>query len=168
MDDGYSDFYSVVDLLKAMNGAGVRYLVIGRQAWLLYGLPVQTFDYNLWVDPAQGNVRALIEVAEPFGLSPSIPEEALPRRPFFRFENGTRIDVWKVREFALVSGEALRFETAYARRETRRDDARGLALPVPCITDLVFLKRLGNRPKDREDIRMLQALTAGGPGGKEA
>jgi len=37
-----------------------------------------------------------------------------------------------------------------------------LSLCLPRLNDLIFTKRFGARPKDAEDIRMLQALRAEG------
>ena len=35
-----------LEVLRRAYGAGVRFLLIGRQACMLYGLPVLSFDYD--------------------------------------------------------------------------------------------------------------------------
>ncbi len=158
MDAGAEGFYRELDLLKALAAAGVRYLLIGRRACVLHGLPVDTFDYDLWVDPESSNLQSFLRVAEPFDLFPSVAPERLREVPFFHLENDTKVDVWKVREFLLATGERLVFADAHARRVDVRDDARQLLIPIPDLSDLILLKRLGGRPKDLEDVKALQAL----------
>lgn len=36
--------------------------------------------------------------------------------------------------------------------------ALGVVIPVPSTADLILTKRFGGRPKDLEDIRLLEAL----------
>lgn len=158
MEAAPEGFEGEVGLLKAVNAAGVRYLLIGRQACILHGLPVDTFDYDVWVDPDPSNLDSLLRLAEPLDLIPSVERDRLPSVPFFHLENDTKIDVWKVREFRLATGEKLTFGDAYVRRMDVRDDERKLVIPIPCLEDLILLKRLGGRPKDVEDVKALQAL----------
>jgi hypothetical protein len=40
------------DLLREFNRQNIRYLIIGRQAVILYGGPVLTADYDLWINSA--------------------------------------------------------------------------------------------------------------------
>lgn len=49
-DDGPFVFVRVARWLDAED---VTFVLIGRQAVRLYGAPVQTSDYDLWVDPAR-------------------------------------------------------------------------------------------------------------------
>jgi hypothetical protein len=133
-------------------------LLIGRQACILHGLPVDTFDYDLWVDPDPSNLDSLLRLAEPLDLVPSVERDRLAAVPFFHLENDTKVDVWKVRVFVLATGERLTFGDAYARRVDVKDDARGLVIPIPSLEDLIVLKRLGGRAKDVEDVKALQAL----------
>ena len=65
-----------------MNQAGVRWLLIGRQALIHYGVPAQTMDYDIWVDPAPANVRALLQVARSLNLD-------APRKPMSDFGRAT-------------------------------------------------------------------------------
>jgi hypothetical protein len=41
---------------------------------------------------------------------------------------------------------------------TRADMPTGVTLAVPGLDDLILTKRFGGRPKDLEDIRLLEAL----------
>lgn len=39
-----------VEFISCVHKGGVRYLLIGRQAMIAYGIPVQTMDYDLYID----------------------------------------------------------------------------------------------------------------------
>lgn len=158
MEGAPEGFEGELDLLRALNAAGVRYLLIGRQACILHGLPVDTFDYDLWVDPDPSNLQSLLCIAEPLDLFPSVATERLSTVPLFHLENEVKVDVWKVREFSLATGEKLSFLDAHLRRVDVRDDERKLVVPIPRLEDLILLKRLGGRPKDAEDVKALKAL----------
>jgi hypothetical protein len=56
-----------------------------------------------------------------------------------------------------VDGIRVAFEDVWNRRRTL-EVAPGVALPVPTLDDLILTKRFGGRPKDLEDIRLLEAL----------
>jgi len=42
----------------------VKYLLIGRQACVLYGLPFYTFDYDIAVDNSTENLKKILKIAE--------------------------------------------------------------------------------------------------------
>jgi len=41
---------SFFDIIRDFNRMGIRYLIIGRRAVVLYGAPVLTGDYDFWID----------------------------------------------------------------------------------------------------------------------
>jgi hypothetical protein len=43
---------NLFDLIREFNRRKIRYLIIGRRAVILYGGPVLTAEYDLWVHPA--------------------------------------------------------------------------------------------------------------------
>jgi hypothetical protein len=67
-----------------------------------------------------------------------------------------RIDVLVAKAVPTVDGERVEFEPLWARRE-EMEVALGVRLAVPSIDDLILTKRIGGRPKDAEDIRLLRA-----------
>jgi hypothetical protein len=146
------------DLLAELHRAGVRYLLIGRQACVQYGLPVLTFDYDLWVDPEPGNLAALLRCAAAHDLRPTVPPERMTETGFFVLENDAHVDVFKVREFVARTGERCTFADAWARRRELADDQTGLVLVVPALPDLIVTKLCGGRKRDVEDVRALRVL----------
>ena len=129
--------------LIGLNRARVRWLLIGRQALIHYGVPVQTMGYDLWVDPTPVNVRKLLRVVRELGLeAPEIAKE-LESRPLFSLFGGTlKIDVFKVRRFTSLDGETIDFASAYRRRVIARVKGDPLSPPLPSVQDLKTLKRM--------------------------
>ena len=145
--------------LIGLSRARVRWLLIGRQALIHYGVPVQTMDYDLWVDPVPVNVKKLLRVARESGLEASKSAMELESRPLFTLFGGTlKIDVFKVRRFTNPDGETIDFASAYRRRVIARVKGDPLAPPLPSIRDLRTLKRMRDSASDREDLRYLDLL----------
>ncbi len=53
------------------------------------------------------------------------------------------------------------FDEVWQRRRSI-EIKRGIAALLPSLDHLILTKRLGSRPKDAVDIRLLQALRSGG------
>jgi hypothetical protein len=154
-DDDADPVRFLIGLIRAR----VRWLLIGRQALIHYGVPVQTMDYDLWVDPQSANIRKFLRVASASGLE--MPESAkqLEARPLFSLFGGSlKIDVFKVRKFTNLDGETIDFAAAHRRRVIARTKGDPLALPLPSIRDLRTLKRMRDGASDREDLRYLDML----------
>jgi hypothetical protein len=152
MDAGDFDH---VELFRAIEAAGVRALLIGRQALVALGLPVNTKDYDFWVHADDS--AALNAAVAPLGLRPTrTPEDA---RTVGRYvlENSEHVDVLVARGVSTVDGVMVWFDDVWARRESIAI-APGVMAALPSIDDLILTKRFGARPRDAEDIRMLEAL----------
>jgi hypothetical protein len=147
-----------LEVIRRAQCAGVRFLLIGRQACMLYGLPVLSFDYDLWAAPDPDNLAALVAAAREADLFPSVPLERMRETGFFRLENERHIDVHKVAFFRAPDGSQCRFDDAWARRVEMRDDPAGLVIPVPAIEDLIVTKLAGSRKKDLEDVKALRVV----------
>ena len=145
--------------LIGLSRARVRWLLIGRQALIHYGVPVQTMDYDLWVDPVPVNIRKLLRVAHESGLEAPETAKELESRPFFNLFGGfLKIDVFKVRKFTNLDGDSIDFASAYRRRVIARVKGDPFAPPLPSIQDLKALKRMRDGASDREDLRYLEML----------
>jgi hypothetical protein len=159
VDAVHDDESDPARFLIGLNRARVRWLLIGRQALIHYGVPVQTMDYDLWVDPVPVNVRKLLRVAREQGLEAPESAKELESMPLFSLLGGTlKIDVFKVRRFTNLDGETIDFASAYRRRVIARVKGDPLAPPLPSIRDLRTLKRMRGGVSDREDLRYLDLL----------
>ena len=56
-----------------------------------------------------------------------------------------------------VDGLRVAFDDVWLRRRAL-EVAAGVTIAVPALDDLILTKRFGGRPKDLEDIRLLEAL----------
>jgi hypothetical protein len=77
----------------------------------------------------------------PFGLIPSHSPDEARRLGRYALDNSEHVDVLVARQIATVAGELVVFY-AYGEREY----------------DLIATTRVGGRPKDAEEIRLLMAL----------
>ena len=145
------------EFFRAVARSGARALLIGRRALVALGIPVLTADYDFWIhidDAALFN-----EAAAPMGLYPShTPEEARARGRYV-LENDERVDVLVARVVPTVDGVRVAFEDIWTNRRSILLGAE-VTIPVPMLDDLITTKRFGGRPKDVEDIRLLEALRA--------
>jgi len=147
--------FDELEFFRAISASRARALLIGRRALIALGLPVLTRDYDFWlhIDDA-----ALLNAAvRPFDLFPNrSPEDA---RQFGRYmlQNDETVDVLVARSVSTVDGPRVFFDDVWPRR-TVLTIADGVQIFLPTIDDLILTKRFGGRPKDAEDIRLLEAL----------
>lgn len=143
--------------LKAIHEAGVRYLLIGRQAVIAYGGPMQSMDYDIYIDGSKENTELLLSVAKKFELYPSRPVGQLHTSFMFKLENDFLFDVFRARAFGVGKDKKITFDEIYARKKVLKGET-DLEINVPAIDDLIALKRLRSSPKDLNDIRYLEAI----------
>ena len=55
------------DMLRELNGAGVRYLIVGGYAVMVHTEPRYTKDLDLWVEPVESNAQKLFAALAKFG-----------------------------------------------------------------------------------------------------
>lgn len=95
-------------LIKKFNARGVRYILFGRQAIVLHGAPLTSFDYDLWVSPQSRSEAFSVLNAE--GFEPSSSER--DKKLIVTFVRDiTKIDGF----FASSFGRHLSFEERNAR-----------------------------------------------------
>jgi hypothetical protein len=147
--------FDEVAFFRSLRASGVRALLIGRRALVVLGLPVLTADYDLWIHV--DDAALLNEVAAPFGLLPTRSPEEARTRGRYSLENDELVDVLLARSVPTIDGSAVAFDEIWPRRQ-EVVLAPGVSVSVPALDDLIATKRFAARPKDAEDIRMLEAL----------
>jgi hypothetical protein len=140
---------------RAISLSGARALLIGRKALVVLGLPVLTGDYDFWVHP--DDAATFNAAAKPFGLSPTRSPEEARKRGRYVLENDEKIDVLVARAVSTVDGMEVIFEDVWNRRRSI-PTGPGIELALPELDDLIATKRFAARPKDAEDIRLLEGL----------
>lgn len=72
-------------------------------------------------------------------------------------ENDEHVDVLVARAIPTVDKVRVVFDEVWPRRRAL-ELAPGVSVAVPALEDLILTKRFGARPKDLEDVRLLEAL----------
>ena len=143
---------------RSIKDSGTRALLIGRRALVLLGLPVLTADYDFWI--AIDDIARFNAACEPFGLVPGRSPDEARQSGRYVLENGEHVDVLVARSVPTVHGRAVEFEALWAARQSI-PIADGVLVAIPAIDGLILTKQLASRPKDLEDIRLLEAIRRG-------
>jgi hypothetical protein len=147
--------FDEVAFFRALHHSGARALLIGRRALVLLGLPVLTADYDFWL--AIDDIARFNEASAPFGFLPTRTVEDARRTGRYALENDEHIDVLVARAVPTVDGRPVEFDALWQRRRAVTL-APDVAVQMPTIADLILTKRIADRPKDLEDIRLLEIL----------
>jgi hypothetical protein len=147
--------FDELGFFRAIHESGARALLIGRRALVLLGLPVLTADYDFWI--AIDDIAAFNAAAATAALTPTVDVDTARRRGRYALENDEHVDVVVARSVPTVDGVEVVFDSIWARRQAI-DIGSGVAAQVPAIDDLILTKRIANRPKDLEDVRLLMIL----------
>lgn len=140
---------------KALADSGARALLIGRRALVVLGLPVLTADYHFWIHV--DDIEAFNAAAARFDLTPTLDPADARRRGRYVVENDEHVDVLIARSVPTVDGVDVAFDDVWARRRLEVL-AESVTVCLPALPDLILTKRFAARPKDLEDIRLLEVL----------
>jgi len=114
------------DLLRNLNEAGVRYLIVGGYAVMVYTEPRYTKDLDLWIEPTEPNARILLTALAQFGA----PTQDISPGDFTEPDVFFQIGVEPVRVDLMTSVPGLDFLMAWERRTIV--DFGGESAPVLC------------------------------------
>lgn len=135
-------------LARALDGAGISYMVIGGQAVLLHGEPRLTRDIDLTLGCDAGELGRVLSIAAAADLRPAVTQvEAFVKQtnvlPLIDRSTEIRIDM--IFSFTPYEAEAI---------------YRSLAVPLggtnvrfASAEDLIIHKLVAGRPRDIEDVR---------------
>ena len=158
---------SVQAIFRALNDAGVRYLVAGGLAVVAHGYARFTADLDLILDLEPNNVDRALKVLDALGYQPRAPvalsgfaDPAM--RADWRTNKGLiafslHSSQHPKTEIDLFIDAPLKFESAY-RSGLRLDLAPDVTATFVSYPDLVDLKTKAGRPRDVEDIEALRRL----------
>jgi len=137
--------------------SALRALLIGRRALIALGLPLLTRDYDFWIHGE--DIAAFNAAVSGFDLFPNYSPDESRARGRYVLENDEKVDVLVARSVFTVDNVKVAFDEIWSRRRTI-EVSPGVQVAIPSLDDLILTKRFGARPKDAEDIRMLEALRA--------
>ena len=153
-------------LFLALNGAGVRYVVVGGLAVVLHGYARLTVDVDLVIDLDEGPAARAMETLVAMGLRPRLPVDprefavASVRETWIRDRGMQVFSMFDpsnpMRVVDLFASHPLPFPELWSRSQE-------VVLPtttvrIASIPDLIRLKRMAGRPQDDADIEQLEAI----------
>ncbi|MBI3458149.1 MAG: hypothetical protein HY002_20435 [Candidatus Rokubacteria bacterium] len=142
------DFF---DMLSALSGEGVEYLVVGAYALAAHGLPRATGDLDIWVRPTADNAERVLRALRSFGaplLDLTLDDLLRPDTVFQIGVAPTRIDL-------LTGVSGLTFDEAWPSRISVT--LEGLPVPVIGFDELLRNKEASGRPQDLADAAWLRS-----------
>lgn len=153
-------------VFRALEQAGVRYVVVGGLAVVLHGSPRMTVDLDLVVDLAPEPALRAMEVLSSLGLLPRLPVPAgafadeglrrqwIEKRHLQVFSLYDPVDPF--REVDVFAEAPLPFEDLFGDAEVVVAD--GVPVRVASLQHLITMKQAAGRPQDERDVAALQRL----------
>ena len=138
------------DVFRCLHVHDVRYVVIGGIAAIVHGVPRTTFDVDLLIEASEPNAARLLKALEAAGIDSAAlttPRQLLAHEITI-FKDVVRIDVQ-------TSTPGVSFADAWHRRVER--EVSGVPYWILSKPDLIAAKRAAGRPKDLEDVRVLES-----------
>jgi len=138
------------DVFRCLHVHDVRYVVIGGIAAIVHGVPRTTFDVDLLIEASEPNAARLLKALEAAGIGSAAlttPQQLLAHEITI-FKDVVRVDVQ-------TSTPGLSFADAWHRRVER--EVSGVPYWILSKPDLIAAKRAAGRPKDLEDVRVLES-----------
>lgn len=159
----------IAELLQSLADKQVQYVLVGGLAVQLHGFLRATFDIDLVLAMDDENLVRFIDVAKSYGLKPGIPV------PIDSLRNADQIDQWhrekgmlafSLRESQTGGGIVdvlVRPDVTFEKLSVNAVEGSlfGRHVPIASIEDLLAMKRIANRPKDRLDIEALEKILRG-------
>jgi hypothetical protein len=141
-----------LDMIQAMNGAEVEYLVVGAHAMAVHGVPRATGDFDIWVKPSRENAERMLRALHEFGApvaAHGISVDDL-EEPDMVYQIGL-----PPRRIDLITGiSGVRFAEAWSSKVNV--ELEGLPISVIGRLDLIRNKRASGRAKDLIDLEILE------------
>ena len=153
-------------LFRALNSSGTRYVVVGGVATVLHGHARLTADVDIILDLERVAATRAVHALSALGLRPRVPvdpedfaDERI-RNGWIRDKGMQVFSLFKPDDPLLAvdvfADHPVDFEGLYERAEVCEIGA--VPIRIASIPDLIHLKRLADRPRDREDVAKLEEI----------
>ena len=147
-------------VIRALDKARIRYCLVGGYAVALHGAVRGTVDLDIVVALEQEQFVAVEKALQGIGLSPRLPvsadevfqfrEEYIRKRNLVAWSFVNTSDPLEIVDI-IITHDANKMAAVTMT-------AGKLKLRVAAIDELIKMKRLSDRPQDREDIKALARL----------
>lgn len=141
-----------LDLLRAFGAAEVRFLVVGAHALSAHGAPRATGDLDVWVQADAANAERVCQALRAFGAP--LDALAVTAQDFAAAGNVVQIGLPPRRIDVLTAIDGVRFPAAWEARFVAA--VADCQVPFLSREDLLRNKRASARPKDIQDLAMLE------------
>ena len=153
-------------LFHALNASEARYVVVGGVATVLHGYARLTADIDLIVDLEEPAVQSAMQALAGLGLRPRAPVDTADFadariRESWLHDKGMQVFSLFHPDNPILSVDVfthhpIEFDRLHGRSEAY--NVGGVSVRVASIPDLIFLKKLADRPRDRDDIEKLETI----------
>ena len=153
-------------ILTELEKNNIKYMAIGGVAVNLYGHQRFTKDLDIMVSFEKENMDKFIEITKKLGLKPRVPVDVeeladKDKREFWKKEKNMKVfsfynpnDDFEIIDIMIQ--DDLDFDESYLQKQILSDGK--ISVSVISIDDLIKLKEIANRPRDRDDIEVLKKL----------
>lgn len=148
-------------ICRALNEAGVKYLIVGGVAVNSYGYLRATQDLDLVIALDEDNARAAMNTLTRLGYKPRVPVPAsdfvdADKRKSWIAEKGMTVfsmfsDNWPETTVDLFADEPFDFQAEHALAEIH-SIGDGVEAPFVRIETLITMKERAGRDRDRDDL----------------
>ena len=153
-------------LFKALNDAGVKYVVVGRVATVLHGYARLTTDVDLFVDLAPEEAALAMRTLVSLGFKPRVPvpaeqfADAAKRKEWIEQKGMTVFSFHNPANPMLSVDVFVHHPIPFAdlRARAERMVIDNVSVYICSIDDLITLKRHAGRPQDLQDIEKLRLI----------
>jgi predicted nucleotidyltransferase len=159
-----------VPVFKQLNTANVRYVVVGGVATILHGYVRATTDIDLIVDLQVEEATRIIQVLVDAGYKPRIPvpaidfADAAKREDWISTKGMTVFSMFHPEHFGLsidlFAKSPINFDELWERSNVF--DVAGTGIRACSLDDLLTLKKMAGRSKDKDDIEKLMKIKVHG------
>lgn len=157
----------VIAVVKGLNEAGVRYLIVGGLAVNAHGHVRYTNDLDLVIGLESANIRLGLDTLASLGYRPKIPvtseqfANAELRNEWRTTKGMVLLNLWsdhsRESPIDVFVSEPFDFTTEH-RSAIQMPLAEGLFAPFVSLPALLRMKRLAGRPQDLQDIAELTRI----------
>ncbi len=140
----------LIDLLRALNAEGAKYLIVGGYAFAVHGKLRATKDADIFVGTDSENAQKVWKALRAFGApldELQVQDLTVPQTFFIMGRAPNQIDI-------ITTIDGVTFDRAW---ENRLSSTYG-GIPVSYIgkADLIANKESAGRPQDRVDVEYLR------------
>jgi hypothetical protein len=158
------EVHSVEVIVKALNDAGVKYLIVGGLAVNAHGFIRLTRDVDIVLHLKRPNILRALQALGQAGFQLAIPvkaealADAKTRRRWRQEKNMIALKFWsddhRRTPLDIFIYEPFDFVKEFAKVR-QMEIAPGISAPVVSLKTLLEMKRQAGRPQDLEDVREL-------------